>query len=182
MTDEYGSDPANGHTRRGRHRRVRGLPFIGPLSRRKGLLLALPVLASLGFVLVLNTVMGAPPANDTTSPTPNSSDEALQPDSGHVDSRFASSTDPVNTVSPTPSPAPSAQSTNADRPRSTPLPQPPVSTPTSSGGNGGIAQSLRPEVRTREEAGYASREEPHSDPCSLCRLTAPSPPARPGHA
>lgn len=48
--------------------------------------------------------------------------------------------------------------------------------------NGGIAQSLRPEVRTREQAGYASRKEPHSDSCSLGRLTAPNPPVRPGHA
>ena len=123
ITDGHRSDPANGHTRRGRHRRVRGLPFIGPLSWRKGLLVALPALAILGLVLVLNTVIGAPPANDTTFPAPSSSEEAFQPDSGQTDSRFTSPTAPVNTVSPTPPPATSAPLTDVDRPRSTSLPQ-----------------------------------------------------------
>jgi len=122
ITDGHRSDPANGHTRRGRHRRVRGLPFIGTLSRRKGLLVVLPALAILGFVLVLN-VIGAPPANDTTIPAPSSSEEALQPDSGTTDSRSTSPTPPVNTVSPTPPPATSAPLTDAGRPRSASLPQ-----------------------------------------------------------
>jgi hypothetical protein len=31
--------------------------------------------------------------------------------------------------------------------------------------DGGIAQSLRPKAGSREQAGYTSREDPHSDPC-----------------
>lgn len=98
---------------------MRGLAFIGPLSWRKGLLVALPVLAILGFVLVLNTVIGAPPANDKTFPAPRSSEEAFQPDSGQADSRFTSPTNPVNTVSPTPPPATSAPLTDTGPPPST---------------------------------------------------------------
>ena len=123
MTDGHGSDPASGHTRRGRHRRARAPASIGLLSWRKGLLVALPVLAVLGFVLVLNAVIGAPPANDTTFPAPRPSEQAHRPDSGQADERFTSPTDPVNTVSPTPPPATSAPLTDADPPPSTPLPQ-----------------------------------------------------------
>lgn len=101
---------------------MRGPAFIGSSRWRKGLLVALPVLAVLGFVLVINTMIGAPPANDTTFPAPRSSEEAHRPDLGQADSRFAP-VDPVNTASPTRPPATSAPLTDADPPPSTPLPQ-----------------------------------------------------------
>ena len=131
------------------------------VERRKALLLALPVLAGLGFVLALDTVIDTPSGNDTTSPRPQSSEEAPQPDPEHGPSIHLVA-DPANTVSPTRPPAPRHR--RQRRPAA--IHATPAATRVDADviqGNGGIAGSSNPKS-DREKALYTAREEPHSDP------------------